>query len=97
MKVSEFENAIIKMGLEPKDVRLEKNHVKWFICGGNKDYDIIVYDSKGKALVLPRFKWPEETFAIRVEYYFDGQGNVIGVTINDDPVMRDSRLDLDFL
>jgi hypothetical protein len=96
MRVNEFEKAILAKGLTPKEVRLEWNHVKWFLCGGNKDYDIIVFDSKGKALVLPCFKWPEETFSIRVEHYFDKHGNIIGVTINDEPVMRDSRLDLIF-
>lgn len=50
MRVNEFEKAILKRGFETKEVRLEKNQVKWFICGGNCDYDIIVFDKDGKAL-----------------------------------------------
>lgn len=96
MRVNEFEKAIGKMGLEPKEVRLEKNHVKWFLCGGNSDYDIIVYDSKGKALVLSSFEWPEEVNDIKIEVYRDKNGQVLGVTVNGVPVMRDSRLDLNF-
>ena len=97
MKVSEFENAICKIGLEPKEVRLEKNHVKWFVCGGNSDYDIIVFDSKGKALVLPTFFWPEEVNDIQIDVYSDVNGKVLGVTINGVPVQRDSSLDLEFV
>lgn len=96
MRVNEFEKAIGKMGLEPKEVRLEKNHVKWFLCGGNSDYNIIVYDSKGKALVLSSFEWPEEVNDIKIEVYRDKNGQVLGVCIDGVPVMRDDSLDLDF-
>ena len=96
MKTEQFEKAILKMGLEPKEVRLEKNHVKWFLCGGNSDYDIIVYDSKGKALVLSSFEWPEEVNDIKIEVYRDKNGQVFGVTIDGVPVMRDDSLDLNF-
>ena len=96
MRTNEFENAIAKIGLEPKEVRLEKNHVKWFICGGNSDYDIIVYDAQGKALVLSSFEWPEEVNDIKIEIYRDKNGNVLGLTINGVPVMRDDSLDLVF-
>lgn len=95
MRVNEFEKAILKRGFEPKEVRLEKNQVKWFICGGNCDYDIIVFDKDGKALVLPNFKW-EEDMAIFVENYRDVKGKILGVTINGKPAQRDSRLDLKF-
>lgn len=95
MRVNEFEKAILKRGFEPKEVRLEKNQVKWFICGGNCDYDIIVFDKDGKALVLPIFKW-EEDMPIFVENYRDVKGKVLGVTINGKPAQRDSRLNLDF-
>ena len=47
MRVKEFEEAILAKGLKPKEARLEHNHVKWFICEGNKYYDIIVYDRNG--------------------------------------------------
>ena len=96
MRVNEFEKAIGKMGLEPKEVRLEKNHVKWFLCGGNSDYDIIVYDANGKALVLSKFFWPKETNDIHIEVYRDKNQQIIGVTINAVPVMRDDSLDLVF-
>ena len=96
MRVNEFEKAIGKIGLEPKEVRLEKNHVKWFICGGNADYDIIVYDAQGKALVLSSFDWPEEVNDIKIEIYRDKNGQVLGVTIDGVPVMRDDSLDLNF-
>ena len=96
MRVNEFEKAIGKMGLEPKEVRLEKNHVKWFLCGGNSDYDIIVFDANGKALVLSKFFWPKETNDIHIEVYRDKNQQIIGVTINAVPVMRDDSLDLVF-
>ena len=95
MKTSDFENAISKIGLEMKEVRLEKNQVKWFICGGNSEYDIIVYDAKGKALVLRSFAWPEEVHDVHIEVYRDKNGQALGVTINGVPVMRDDSLDLD--
>lgn len=96
MRVNEFEKAIGKMGLEMKEVRLEKNHVKWFICAGNADYDIIVFDKDGKALVLTTFYWPEEVNDIKIEVYRDKNGQVLGVTIDGVPVMRDDSLDLVF-
>lgn len=96
MKTNEFESAISKVGLEPKEVRLERNHVKWFICGGNDDYDIIVYDAQGKALVLSSYQWPDEVNDIHIEVYRDKNQQVLGVTIDGKPVMRDDRLDLVF-
>ena len=96
MRVNEFEKAIGKMGLEPKEVRLEKNHVKWFLCGGNSDYDIIVFDANGKALVLSKFFWPKETNDIHIEVYRDKNQQIIGVTIKAVPVLRDDSLDLVF-
>lgn len=96
MRVNEFEKTILAMGLTPKEVRLERNHVKWFICGGNSDYDIIVFDSEGAALVLPSFFWPEEVNDVHIEVYSDNKGQILGVTINGMPAQRDSRLDLKF-
>jgi len=96
MKTEQFEKAILKMGLEPKEVRLEKNHVKWFLCAGNTDYDIIVYDANGTALVLTTFYWPEEVNDIKIEIYRDKNGQRLGVTVNGVPAQRDSRLDLKF-
>ena len=90
MKVKEFEEAILAKGLKPKEVRLEHNHVKWFICEGNKYYDIIVYDRNGKALVQPYYTWPEEVHEIRIET-FDGS-----VTIDEGIVYRAKELDLEF-
>lgn len=95
MRTNDFEKAIAKMGLEPKEVRLEKNQVKWFLCGGNNEYDIIVYDAQGKALVLPTFFWPEEVNDIHIDIYRDKNEQVLGVTINGVPAQRDSRYDLD--
>lgn len=95
MRVNEFEKAILAKGLTPKEVRLDHNHVKWFICGGNSDYDIIVFDSKGKALVLPSFFWPEEVNDVHIEVYRDKNGLILGVTINGVPAQRDSFLDLE--
>lgn len=96
MKVEVFESAIDLIGLEKKEVRLEKNQVKWFICGGNSEYDIIVFDAQGKALVLSSFAWPEEVNDVHIETYRDKNGQVLGVTINGVPVMRDDSLDLNF-
>ena len=90
MKVREFEEAILAKGLKPKEVRLEHNHVKWFICEGNKYYDIIVYDRNGKALVQPYYTWPDEVHNIRIET-LDG-----GVTIDGEAVYRVDTLDLVF-
>lgn len=95
MKVEVFESAIDLIGLEKKEVRLEKNQVKWFVCGGNHEYDIIVFDAQGKALVLSSFAWPEEVNDVHIETYRDKNGQVLGVTINGVPVMRDDSLDLD--
>ena len=90
MRVKEFEEAILAKGLKPKEVRLEHNHVKWFICEGNKYYDIIVFDKDGKALVQPYYTWPEEVHEIRIET-FDGS-----VTIDEGIVYRAKELDLEF-
>lgn len=95
MKVEAFETAIDKIGLEKKEVRLEKNNVKWFLCVGNNEYDIIVFDAQGKALVLSSFEWPEETNDVHIEIYRDKHGKVLGVTINGITAQRDSRYDLD--
>lgn len=94
MKVEVFESAIDLLGLEKKEVRLEKNQVKWFICGGNHEYDIIVFDAQGKALVLSSFAWPEEVNDVHIETYRDKNGQVLGVTINGVVAQRDSRYDL---
>ena len=98
MRVKEFETAILARGIKPIEVRLKNNHVKWFICKGRKVHkaEIIVYDKDGKALVLPRFDWPEEVSNIKVSNYRNIHGRVIGVTINYRPAFRDSRLDLKF-
>ena len=96
MRVHEFEDAIMAMGLKPREVRLEENQVKWFLCEGNEEYAIIVYDKSGKALVLCDYDWPDEESNIHVEHYRDSDGKVIGVAIDGRPVMRDSGLDLHF-
>lgn len=94
MRVKEFENAILEKGFKPKEVRLEKNHVKWFICAGNQDNEIIVFDSHGTAFMLPSFCWPSEVNDIRIEVYRYKNGPIIGMTINGVTAQRDSRLDL---
>ncbi len=96
MRIHEFEKAILAIGVKPREARLERNHVKWFICEGNGEYAIIVYDKEGKALVLHDYEWPEEEYDIHVEHYHDSEGNVAGITIDGRPMMRDSRLDLKF-
>lgn len=94
MKVEAFETAIDAIGLEKKEVRLEKNNVKWFLCGGNNEYDIIVFDAQGKALVLSSFAWPEEVNDVHIETYRDKNEQILGVTINGVVAQRDSRYDL---
>ena len=94
MKVEVFESAIDLIGLEKKEVRLEKNQVKWFVCGGNHEYDIIVFDAQGKALVLSSFAWPEEVNDVHIETYRDKNEQILGVTINGVVAQRDSRYDL---
>ena len=94
MKVEVFESAIDLVGLEKKEVRLEKNQVKWFICCGNHEYDIIVFDAQGKALVLSSFEWPEEVNDVHIETYRDKNEQILGVTINCVVAQRDSRYDL---
>lgn len=94
MKVEVFESAIDLIGLEKKEVRLEKNQVKWFVCGGNHEYDIIVFDAQGKALVLSSFEWPEEVNDVHIETYRDKNEQILGVTINGVVAQRDSRYDL---
>lgn len=96
MKIKDFESSILAMELKPMDVRLEHGHVKWFICQGSGDYEVVVFDSEGRALVLQRFDWPEDDGSVYVEHYHDERGMVLGVTINGKPMQRDNRLDLKF-
>ena len=90
MRVREFEEAILAKGLKPKEVRLEHNQVKWFICEGDMFYDIIVYDRNGKAFALLLYIWPEEVHEIWIENY-DG-----GVTIDGQDAYRVDSFDLEF-
>ncbi len=90
MKLKEFEQAIIAKGLKPKEVRLEHSNVKWFVCDGNYDYGIIVFDKNGKAYVLFTYQWPEEVHNIQIESC-DG-----GITIDGVTAYRDCVLDLVF-
>ena len=90
MRVKEFEEAILAKGLKPKEVRLEHNHVKWFICKDYRYKDIVVFDKEGKAYVVFNYTWPEEVHDIRIESY-DG-----GVSIDGEIAHRAKNLDLEF-
>ena len=94
MKTEDFEKKILAKGLKPLEVRLEHNQVKWFICDKNDDYDIIVFDRWGNALVRPRFDWPDEVEEVEIHHYYDKEGNTMGVTFNGWPAMRANSLDL---
>lgn len=70
MKVDDYENAIRAKGLVPREVRLEKNQVKWFLCDGNREYDIIVFDRFGRCHGLPFYSWPEEVNDVDVRFAY---------------------------
>lgn len=92
MKVDEFEKAIIAKGLEPFHVFMVKGgQVKWFACKDtrpNSEYNLIVYDSEGRALVLPIF--PDDLENIKIKEYPGG------VSVNKYIAQRAQSLDLNF-
>lgn len=96
MKVKEFEAAILDKaakldrGLKPKEVRLEHNHVKWFLCEGDKFNEIVVFNKDGKAFALSFYKWPEEVENIRLESKGDN------ITIDGRLAYDAGYLDLEF-
>ena len=92
LRVQDFERQIRKKGLKPLQVIFERgSSVKWFICEDTRperEYDLIVYDSRGKALVLTDYD--KTTDIVNIKSYSGG------VTINGEVPMRDSSLDLEF-
>lgn len=90
MKVKEFEEAIIAKGLKPKEVRLEHNQVRWFLCKGDEFNEIVVFNKDGKAFALSFYKWPEEVENIRIER----KGN--NITIDGRLAYDAGYLDLEF-
>ena len=92
LEVQDFERQIRRKGLKPLQVIFERgSRVKWFVCDdtrAEREYDLIVYDSRGKALVLTDYD--KTTDIVNIEAYNGG------VTINGEVPMRDSSLDLEF-
>jgi len=93
MNVEQFEKQILAKQLSPIHLFCGKGgRVKWFVCldtRPSKEYALIVYDCKGKALVLTDYHeeiTPETSFTIQA---YPG-----GVKINSIVPQRDSRLDL---
>ena len=72
MIVKDFESAIIKKGLKPIHLFMQKGRqVKWFLCieTENRKFSGIVYDSEGKAYSIPAYHKPienEENVSINV-------------------------------
>lgn len=72
MIVKDFESAIIKKGLKPIHLFMQKGRqVKWFLCieTENRKFSGIVYDSEGKAYAIPAYHKPienEENVSINV-------------------------------
>ena len=93
MKVAEFEKHAQAIGLKPIEVLFGRgSEVQWFVCldrRENKEYGLIIFDSQGKALIVPQFD-EEEAMNNHIHIArYDG-----GVTVNGTPVQRDSKLDL---
>ena len=105
LEVQDFERQIRRKGLKPLQVIFERgSRVKWFVCDdtrAEREYDLIVYDSRGKALVLTDYDKTTDIVNI-LEHYIKGPDimNIKsysgGVTINGEVPMRDSSLDLEF-
>lgn len=93
MNLDIFEKQILNKNLRPFEVICGKGgRVKWFLCldnRPNREYALIVYDEKGKALVLTEYH--EE---ITLDTIFNILPYPGGVKINGYIPMRDSRLDL---
>ena len=102
LRVQDFERQIRKKGLKPLQVIFERgSSVKWFICEDTRperEYDLIVYDHCGKALVLTFYSKAMDI--VNIESFTDKTYEIEsyngGVTINGDVPMRDSSLDLKF-
>lgn len=93
MSIDQLETAILAERLTPIHLYMGKGrHVKWFVCldtRPKKEYALIVYDSKGKALVLPDYHEPIDVETSFVIQEYDG-----GIKINGYFPQRDHRLDL---
>lgn len=94
-KVEQFEKAILERGLTPIHLILKpREGVKWFACRDTREgamYALVVYDSKGKALVLPDDQDREtDDDELQIEVVNGG------VRINGVVPYRDYSLDLSF-
>lgn len=90
MKIDVFEREILKKQLKPIHLIMGRgSKVKWFACldaRPQREYDLIVYDSEGKALVLPTYEQELENLNVMP---YPG-----GVTVNGIVPQRDMSLDL---
>lgn len=93
MKVAEFEEHAKTLSLEPIEVVYGKgSDVVWFICldrREKKEYGLIVFDSRGKALVVTDFDEEEANENHIHILRYEG-----GVTVNGQQVYRDDSLDI---
>ena len=93
MNIEKLEQAILSRNLTPIHLIMQRgSRVLWFVCldtRPEKEYALIVYDSNGKALVLPSY--PE---AITPKTNFRIDTYTGRVRINSVIAQRDSRLDI---
>lgn len=95
MKIEDFEKRILSLGLEPVEVRLHHNQVKWFVCKSTGVYPFYLYDEGGKAFVLAQFDWEKNVDSIQIREY--GRGGVVyGISVNGVPVKRCQSKDIAF-
>lgn len=93
MRVGIFEEHAVAIGMEPIEVVYGRgNDVVWFVCldcRENREYGLVVFDSRGRALVMPNFD--EEEAREKPIHIMRYEG---GVMVNGHPAQRDSRLDM---
>ncbi len=65
-KVKELEELIIKFGHTPKEVRLQHNRVKFFLCQGEEG-QLTVFDGSGHCWELDE-ECPEDTSSISLHW-----------------------------
>ena len=65
MKTEVFEKAILQQNLQPVEVKLSKNQVKWFVARDEKTKELVVFDYKGMAYCIDYFDWHGQDLDIK--------------------------------
>lgn len=80
LKIEDLEPFVIKKGMEPKHLFMEKGRIlKWLVClqkTGNGFSRIVVYDEKGTAYATEPEKFDDEDFD-KMKIWRIGGGTVI--------------------